>query len=322
MLVRVLSIISMVCCSMTMLTIFLNKNLQSFAFQLVLFVVTNDFFFALAFACPSAIETFGADSWQCSLQAFSTNYFLLSSIMWSCATGYLISDVIVASKSLSRKKGFNTVLVRRYLIFFCQILPCIPSMLPVLLDGYGDSGNGWCWVKKGSGKYYIYRLFTIYLWNWMAIFYCVYVYIVVTKSLAEISESQDENHWTGSSGWKTLKYYPLVLLVSSMFPTADRFIGLFHHSYYWLKVAHALARTSMGILDSAIFFFTPKVTREVLRSLEYVCTSLRSESSPTSSTDKSMDGYTKNICESSDDVDLTDYHNMVDNKHKSRGAIA
>jgi len=287
------------------------------SFQIVFALVLNDMMFNTSFLYGDA-SNYGEESSMCQFQAFSVNYFLVCSIMWSCSASYLI-DIVVSQSlqtSQNRHDGFSPTILRRKMFVVCQLLPIIPSVMPMWFKAYGSSGVGWCWIKKGKGpnsEYEYIRLFSVYFWNWLAIFYCVCNYWKVSRAMRKLRENVD-HHWRNDSPWKVLQLYPFILIFCSIFATVDRFIGVFHQSPYWLKMMHAATQLTLGFWDSLLFLCNPIVLKEFRRKIsEWGWVSDRSKTMILSASlmqDSAVDGKSMSISHRDSDLTVHSHHLM------------
>ena len=253
-----------------------HKKLQTFAFQIIFMIAANDVCLHAMFALGSAEEYGGEEGFACQFQAFSLNYFLLASIMWSCATAWLIYATV--TRSLNMQRMYNISTTRWWLLFWCQVVPVLPSTMPFWFNKYGDSGV-WCWVKKnppttGPESNGVYRLMAMYLWNWLAIVYCSCVYFMVIRRINKFKErSAAVGPRVARRGvWEILKYYPLVLIACSVLPTLDRFLGICGVvTPFWLKLAHAISRSLIGLGDAFFFLVNPAVRKIMQRDCGKCC---------------------------------------------------
>lgn len=79
--------VSCFCCSWVLLTYFIFNDIRKLTFmKLIMYVTVNDFIASLGFAMGSnSTYTF-----QCTFQAFVTNFNYLSSLFWATVISYQV----------------------------------------------------------------------------------------------------------------------------------------------------------------------------------------------------------------------------------------
>jgi len=245
----------------------LEKLRPTMAFQMVFFILLNDFIFYCVFGIGDMAQ-YGEDSFRCQAQAFFINYGLQSAMLWACATAYTLHRVV--ANSISSGEPIDHSYMMRIFFVLCQLFPVVPSSLPMWFNAYGDAGN-WCWVKEGkeSDMYIMVRIFSLYGLSWIYVFYCTYIYYTIWQKLRNFDGAGQERKII-SGPFELLKFYPLILIWGLLAPTLNRFIAIFITPPYTFQLLHAISSSTFGLLDALFFFYNPTVRREIYEIVKYL----------------------------------------------------
>ncbi|XP_065178990.1 cyclic AMP receptor-like protein A [Sycon ciliatum] len=263
--------ISLISCIFCLFIIWVFRKYENFAQRLIAWLTIAALFDSIAYVMGDLQDSVTP---FCRAQAFFLSYFDWASLLWVCCITFNLYWNVIHFKAT---KSFEIV----YHII-CWVIPLIVASIPFAKsDGYGPAGL-WCWI---TNKYTVMRFLLWYVPVWIAAVGLAIVYIYIRWKLKQQVGSWEGTYTPENQRMKELlredisdlKYYPLVYLIISLFPTINRIQNAVTpgESYvYPLLILHTLFSPLQGFLNAIVFTFD-KDTRSRL-ALHQLWAALRS----------------------------------------------
>mmetsp|Transcript_6223 Transcript_6223/g.15001 ORF Transcript_6223/g.15001 Transcript_6223/m.15001 type:complete len:248 (+) Transcript_6223:615-1358(+) len=116
-------------------------------------------------------------------------------------------------------------------------------------------------------KNHILRIVCYYLWAWLAMGYVVFSYISSSYHTRQLETLTNQHDVQSMRTWKTLRYYPVSLLVSLAPGTINRTLEAVHKTKFIFRCLHSATSSLMGAFNATIFFLNPKVQNQMRRMM-------------------------------------------------------
>lgn len=256
---QILSVLSL-CGSVFIVICYLKfRDLRNFAFKLVCFMSICDM-------CSSVAKLLGnpggddpiTQTALCTFQALLLSFFELGSILWSAAIAFTLHMALLRRMPSFQSNVIGQQMYKYHVIIWTFV--AVEVLLPLTQQAYGNT-VGWCWIKNEKDVYH-WRLIQFYIPLWIAVFYCMFVYI---KVFFRLKESRD----AGSSRLMTrIMYYPLVLVVCFGPATIHRLFEFFtQKTSFTLAMFHAVFSSVFGLSNAIVYGLTPVVRERVRDNL-------------------------------------------------------
>ena len=257
------SIFSFIGSSIIIISYLKFPNLRKFSLQLVLWLSVSD--------CGACLSYFLGDPRDntilCTSQAIIQSFFELASVLWTTIIAYTLFRLIISQKTSAH-------LIYKFHAFAWGI-SLIACVLPLSTDSYGNSGS-WCWIaipldSEGKTKTNLliagnaWRFFLFYFPLWLAIAYNTAVYIIVTRTLKRVANTQcDESKPKYLKMIRRLRLYPLVLILCWTFGTINRFQNVVNPAepIYILFILQVSTRSLQGIFNASVYGMNSHVIDE------------------------------------------------------------
>lgn len=258
---RVVGIISCICCMLPILTYILFKELRNLKYvELVFYVSINDLFGTLGATLGRSQE----GTFACWFQGISTNFNFISSALWTVVIAYQL--YLVTHHGLLLENMF-------YFHLACWTIPLLATLLPLSTSTYGpgdDTISNWCVIRMTtssapwSDKLWI--ILGFYLWIWLAVSACIYFLAMVAWRFNNMGDSLAP---AVLSSLHKLSFYPLIIFVCWLLPSiADMSMtftyGVYAHSpaLKMLNYISYITPLLQGILLSTVFALRNPIVRD------------------------------------------------------------
>ena len=226
--------------------------------KIILYVVLSDFFAATG-------TIFGTEkdhTFRCSLQAFLTTAFPLSSILWTTVTFYLFYLAI------RNRKSRKNAMLKMHLI--CWGLPLILTLLPLTSVRYGiedhqSASNGWCFYSKRQDTpdwtLSFWIIVSFYLWVWLSVLtFSILISAIVYELNARYFFSDSDTSARLRPIVTKMIYLPIAIVVIWTVPTIYRIYSFVEdNNVYALQWFTAMLGSAKGFLTSVILVSTNSV---------------------------------------------------------------
>ena len=225
------------------------KHLRKIAFELIVFLSVADIGSNITYLMGSPER----HSPECKAQAILQQFFEMSSIIWTVVIGYMLWENVD-----KERKAFGGAHFRKKLHTFVWGIAMLTALLPATTRSYGQTG-AWCWVR-GDKTGTIWRFVIFYgpLWGCMTL--NGFFYYRVTKKIRMFYsvDSVQQNKLKNLAG--SLKYYPLILIVTWTIPTINRvYNSATQNGSFPLTIMSHGTRGLTGILNAIAYGNTPSV---------------------------------------------------------------
>eukprot|EP00898_Chlorokybus_atmophyticus_P001697 jgi/Chlat1/2528/Chrsp175S02383 len=239
--------------------------IRRFSFSLI-------FFLSLADAVNAIAHLLGdvGGGALCYVQAYAIQFASLASVLWTTAIAFTLHRTAVRHKQDTYKFG------ARFHAYVWGISVLL-TVGPQIGDYYGDAGI-FCWIRNDTAAEKVTRMLVFYVPLWAAVVYNGVVYYKVSRALRETAMAVSAQ--VGTLGEraqreqelrlaKTLKFYPLILIVCYSFPTANRIqqFAAPRSPVFWLYCLHALFASLQGLLNCLAYGFNVTVRRALRETL-------------------------------------------------------
>jgi hypothetical protein len=215
------------------------------------------FYVALSDLCASTGVVLGStanSTTACNYQAFTSNYFFLTSVMWSTVIAYQLYMIVCHEGYVPDLKYFHV---------FIWLFPLVVTLLPLSTNKYGtDDDISWCFVanKSDSPSYGIllWTLLSFYVWLWIAIFLIIFFFITIRVKLSQY-ESVPVPVMTAMY---KLQMYPAILILCWIIPTCNDIDAAARghaHNNDVVDQVSAVMPALQGVLLSIVFFSRNKL---------------------------------------------------------------
>eukprot|EP00239_Pterosperma_sp_CCMP1384_P012693 CAMPEP_0197867124 /NCGR_PEP_ID=MMETSP1438-20131217/44587_1 /TAXON_ID=1461541 /ORGANISM="Pterosperma sp., Strain CCMP1384" /LENGTH=444 /DNA_ID=CAMNT_0043485747 /DNA_START=252 /DNA_END=1586 /DNA_ORIENTATION=- len=221
------------------------KDLRKFSFQLVFWLSVSDLINGLGnlFGNPEP-------GVLCSLQAYTTQFFSIASILWTTVIAYVLHRTVVQHCTDVANLG-------RKFHLYVWITSLVATILPMFTNSYGPAG-AWCWVVARNTGDKVLRFITFFLPLWLAIPYNTWVYFHVVRMLRYTmmvaSSVSEEQRALEAKAVARLGYYPVILVLTWTFATLNRIQNFFSPTpIFWLYCAHVITSSLQGFLNAIAY---------------------------------------------------------------------
>lgn len=246
-LMLICSIVSMFSTLPVLISFALFWNLRKKANMHVVYYLTlSNFLTSLGSSMGEPFNHSGA----CLFQAYFTNIFTLSSLMWSIVMSYVIHEVVFTGKIPKVSWKFH---------FTAWGIPMLVTFLPLISNTYGAPGGfGSCRVVSSSTTIPSWQ---ILLWLWASFYgWMVGGIIVILSAFLRISfyAKTALNQSTLLHMVNKIKYYPMVIVFTNFLRVASDVYQLFHEPVQGesiLKSAAVALSCLLGFFTSFLFFY-------------------------------------------------------------------
>ncbi|KAL8616228.1 hypothetical protein ACOMHN_058345 [Nucella lapillus] len=199
----------------------------------------------------------------CVFQAFWLNYFNYALMLWVLVITFNLFMNVV-------REVENTVSFERIYHVVCWGLSLAISLLPFAGERYGPSGS-WCWIVNDVG--WQLGIWYVPLFTVIFVLIAVYGYIIFTLY-------RKAGNWAGTFNpqtrqeqnllkeeMKSLRFYPFVFLLLSVFPLINRIHNAAADGDH--ELALVLLHTMSASVQGAAYALVFTIDRDTLRSLTY-----------------------------------------------------
>lgn len=249
-----------------MSTYFRFPNLRSFAFKLILWMSVADAIHCISNLLPT--DDYYSDA-LCKIQAITMTFSELASVLWVGSIAYTIQFVFLRDKdSPPFGECYHAV------IWGLSLCACT---IPIITDNYGLTGM-WCWITRSDAKGQVLRWLLYYVPAWFVFIYITWIYTRTWKMLdtresslldyqrmrrmhSEMKDTPSSHQLVTKS---RVKWYPVVLAVTILFSTSDRFYQAIFEGKrnFTLEFLHTLTNNLQGFINFLIYGMTESVRRE------------------------------------------------------------
>ena len=193
---------------------------MGYGHDLIFILSICDFMLSITSFIPTETPYTGIIDSNCIAQGFISNFFEVSSIIWTMLISFSIYLGTIS-------KDVNKI-TRIYIFYFIYALsiPIVLSFGPLITNSYGPTG-AWCWLKlKIRDPTASVWAFVIYIINWLHILLNI---VFVCKSISyykirvfEIMENNKIEADYLKQYCFVLKFFPMILIVCWLPGTANR----------------------------------------------------------------------------------------------------
>lgn len=240
------------------------EKLQKFAFTLVVMLAVSDLGSGIAFFIGSP-----PDGTLCTFQGVILHYCQLSSFLMTTVIAFVLERTVCRQQGLTVQKN------RKYLYLYAWGVPLLFVLLPFTtasrmptgyaysntFEGWSDSYDGaWCWIADGDseGVGTSWRFLTFYVPLWLAMFYNLWSYNKVIKTLKitlkNQTQVQDADHRVKLKIVRRLRWYPALLVVCWTFATINRVQNAVRgRPLFTLYILHVMFSSAQGLCNSVVY---------------------------------------------------------------------
>jgi hypothetical protein len=232
--------------------------------EIVFYIALSDMLSATGIVL-GPVETGSA---ACNYQAFASNYFCLTSVMWSTVVAYQLYLIVVQDGTLVNMK---------FLHGFIWIFSLVVTLLPLSTDTYGSTDDvSWCFLQSTptSPSYGIlmWTLLSFYIWLWISIFLILFFFFSIKYKLSQLESIPG----LVSTAIYKLQLYPMILMICWAVPTYNdiRAAIIGHYDDVTIGRISAVMPALQGALLSIVFLKQNKLVvdewKDVLSGRETV----------------------------------------------------
>jgi len=145
---------------------------------------------------------------------------------------------------------------------------------PIFTSSYGEVG-GFCWIVNTSTTNIVWRYVQIYLWMFVTVIYCCYVWFSISQKM-QIAEAGSQERERRAIVSKTI-WYPLVLIITRFPGLVERVLDMLHLQFFWLSVIHTTLSASNGWLNALVYGFTPVIRLRIKQECAQHCSPFTSD---------------------------------------------
>ena len=199
--------LSLSCCFSIVISVivFYEELWKRYYIRLIFFVTASDLLAVFPFSLG---PSYGGDP-ICYVQATFTNFFALSSVLWTSFIVYILYDVVVKRHSL------EGIYFQAHIV--CWGIPLLTTFLPLTTDKFGvydGEENGYCGVAPRSDS----ALWTSEFWSFLFDIILICTLLFTASMLYFIYSSLNQQGPQFVSAYidmavRKLKYYPIIILV-------------------------------------------------------------------------------------------------------------
>lgn len=248
-----LAITSIISCLSVVTSVCAFPNLWSrYYIRLISYVTISDLFCVLPFTFGKQAE----GSTGCVLQALFSNYFALTSVLWSFILTHQLYDVVVARNTLSQHKSILTQAL-------CWGLPLLICLLPLSTDKIGVYASGYCgFVQKESSLFWTSKFWNmlcdcITLASLLTVTYYIYQIQVTSLQISDIFASYI------MMALSKLRYYPIIIVMCWSIQIYIDIVSYYSEKLYpvWLCRISNILLLLQGTLTAIVFWFENEEVR-------------------------------------------------------------
>lgn len=262
----IIEIISLISCSITILTFLFFKSIRSFVLELVFYLTISSFFQTIAFIIYFPDKDSKSDEGICQLQAFSMQLFGLAQFLWTCLLSYTIYQSVINLKTFSKKDNTNLMLIRLMYFLVGFGIPLIISLFGLIFGLYGKAGF-WCFINTEKlkenldNKFQIFYLFT-FIFLWCCIMFNLGLYSKVIKYINNSFDEEDNS--LASNYTRPLMMYTIIQILCLLPSTINRLYQVFEYeNIEFMDYIQSFCDVSQGLLYSIAFGFNPAVRKAI-----------------------------------------------------------
>ena len=199
--------LSLSCCFSIVISVvvFYEELWKRYYIRLIFFVTASD----LLAVFPFSFGPVQASDPICYVQAVFTNFFAMSSVLWTSFIVYILYDVVVKRHSL------EGIYFQAHIV--CWGIPFLTTFLPLTTDKFGvydNEENGYCGIAQRSDA----AVWTSAFWNLLfdIILICSLFFTASLLYLIYSSLHQQDPQFVSAyidMAVRKLKYYPIIIIV-------------------------------------------------------------------------------------------------------------
>ena len=243
--------VSCFACSLVLLTVIIFKDLRRLTFVRIITLVTvNDLIASLGFSMGKSPN----GSFQCSFQAFVTNFNYLSALFWCTVislevfpTYILINSAIdfckyciICQQVWASLHIENRRVTPRRIIFVhcvCWGIPLLVTLLPLTTNTYGKTNDDsvWCFIGTRAGSpswgILVWDLCSFFVWLWLVLILNIWLITSIIYRLKTINNVNQIINWQVAK----LCLYPIMAIIcwapATIMNIIDRSGRFAYHTY-------------------------------------------------------------------------------------------
>lgn len=242
--------ISLIASLFIIFVIWLFKKYKHFVQRLILSLSVAAFLDSIGYLLTGVPQK---DNALCDFQAWLLSYMGFSILLWVCCITFnLYWNAIKQVKTDKFEKYYHLV---------SWGIPLIVACLPLINNHYGPAGP-WCWISKDSDNSVAWRFSTYYVPTYVCIFglFGVYSYIFITirrqikRWEGTYSSEAERSKALMKQDIKPLMWYPVVYLVTTIFPLIHRIYNAVNKSpNFTLLLLQIIFDPLVGMLNAVVF---------------------------------------------------------------------
>jgi len=231
--------------------VIIHRTYRNFGQRLILWLTLAGFMEAIAaFLTSNPTEPTGL----CKAQAFLFSWFDAAVLMWvMCITHSLWINVLREESSEKYEKWYHAI---------AWGLSLATAIVPLLTDDYGPAGT-WCWIMGRNDRQHMLRFVL-----WYGPLYIGIIILFIANIIIFCRVNKATSQFTGTFSpemeakkkflkdkVRSLKLYPLVYLLVSLFPIIDRIEDAINEDNpsYWLLMVHVVCNPLQGLANALVY---------------------------------------------------------------------
>jgi hypothetical protein len=273
-----LGIISLISCTISILTYIIFKSIRSFIMEIILYLTISSFFQTLSYIIYFPNNESKSEDKLCQLQGSTMLFSGLSQFAWTCLLSFSIFQSVINLKNFSKKdQNSNLKTIRFIYIFIGFGIPLIITLIGLILDIYGKAGF-WCFInseyynennnndnidKEKDNKYKIFYIFFFSL-LWFCILFNLTLYSRVILFIKRSFEGEFEGRRNSTEYTRPLISYSLIQILWLTPATVNRIYQAFDNpSNNAFDFVQSLFDVSQGFIYSLAFGLNPRVRKAI-----------------------------------------------------------